>query len=319
MQSEHILRVVMYHYVRDLPRTPYPRLKGMLLDDFRQQVVQLSSHFEMASLESAADFLSGEYRPRRDLCLLTFDDGLKEHYRDVVPILSERHIRGVFFLITSALEEHKVAAVHMNHFLMAALKFDEFSNLFFRKAVELSADEFEVPNVDAEKAARTYAWDTPEVARFKYMLNFGMNADLRDRALRELFTTHISGEAAFAEELYVNWDEARQMQRAGMAIGGHTHMHLALSGLTPRDLVWDLETCTRLLRQNLLAQAMWSFSYPFGKKDSFHIRAVRKLQQLGFSCGFSTEVGDNRRGADNFMIGRTDCKRALVAGVGAVG
>ncbi len=280
MQSDHILRVVMYHYVRDLPHTRYPRLKGMLLDDFRQQVAQLSTQFEMASLESAVDFLSGEYRPRRDLCLLTFDDGLKEHYRDVVPILTERHIRGVFFLITSALEEHKVAAVHMNHFLMAALKFEEFSSLFFRKAVELSADEFEVPIVDPEKAARTYAWDTPDVARFKYMLNFAMDADLRDRALRELFTTHISGEAAFAEELYVSWDEARQMQRAGMSMGGHTHMHLALSGLTPRDLVWDLETCARLLHEKLLAQAMWSFSYPFGKKDSFHIRAVRKLQQL---------------------------------------
>ncbi len=316
MQSEHILRVVMYHYVRDLPNTRYPGLKGMLLDDFREQVVQLSKQYEMASLESAVDFLSGEYRPRRDLCLLTFDDGLKEHYRAVLPILSERHIRGVFFLITSALEEHKVAAVHMNHFLMAALEFEEFSNLFYRKAVELSADDFEVPNVNPETAARTYTWDTPEVARFKYMLNFAMDPNLRDRALRDLFTTHISEEAAFAEELYLSWDEARQMQRAGMTMGGHTHMHMALSGLAPRDLVWDLETCTRLLRQKLLAQAMWSFSYPFGKKDSFHIRSVRKLQQLGFRCAFSTEVGDNRRGADLFLIGRTDCKKALVARAG---
>jgi peptidoglycan/xylan/chitin deacetylase (PgdA/CDA1 family) len=319
MHSDHFLRVVMYHYVRDLPRTPYPRLNGMLLDDFRQQVIQLSSQFEMASLESAVDFLSGEYRPRRDLCLLTFDDGLREHYRDVVPILSERHIRGVFFLITSALEERKVAAVHMNHFLMAALEFEEFSTLFFRKAVELSGDEFEVPNIEPEKAARTYAWDTPEVARFKYLLNFGMNADLRDRALRELFTTHISDEATFAQQLYVSWDEAKQMQRAGMAMGGHTHQHLALAGLTPHELVWDLETCTRLLRQKLLAQAVWPFSYPFGKKESFHIRAVRKLQQLGYRCAFSTEVGDNRRGADAYMIGRTDCKRALVSKVGAGG
>lgn len=316
MQSEHYLRVVMYHYVRDLPRTSFPKLKGMMVDDFRQQVTQLSRQFEMASVESAVDFLNGEYRPRRDLCLLTFDDGLKEHYTEVMPILAEHHIRGVFFLITSALQERKVASVHMNHLLMAALDFQEFTGAFFRKAVELCSDLFSPPNVDAETAAFTYPWDTPEVARFKYLLNFKIDPDLRDRVLRELFTTYISDEAAFADSLYINWEEARQMQRAGMAMGGHTHQHRALAGLAPRELAGDLETCSQLLHENLLVQAIWPFSYPFGKKDSFNLRTVRSLQKLGFGCAFCTEVGDNRRGADNFMIGRTDCKRALVASVG---
>lgn len=29
------LHVVMYHYIRDLPRTPFPRIKGMLLSSFQ--------------------------------------------------------------------------------------------------------------------------------------------------------------------------------------------------------------------------------------------------------------------------------------------
>ena len=65
MHSDHVLRVVMYHYVRDLPRTQFPRLKGMLTEDFRHQVNELSSIYEMASIESALDFMTGEYRPRR--------------------------------------------------------------------------------------------------------------------------------------------------------------------------------------------------------------------------------------------------------------
>jgi len=316
MHSDHTLRVVMYHYVRDLPRTPYPRLKGMMLDDFRHQVAELSSCYEMASLESAQDFMTGEYRPRRDLCLLTFDDGLKEHFTDVTPILAEKRIRGVFFLITSCVEERKVAAVHMNHFLMAALDFEEYADAFFRKVVALSPDAFAPLNIDSNRAGQTYPWDTPEVARFKYLFNFGMDTDLRDRAVRELFTTHISDEASFAQQLYVTWDEARRMQRAGMSIGGHTHQHKPLANLTTRELMWDLETCHRLLQRNLTQQAMWAFSYPYGKRDSFHIRAVRKLQQLGFRCAFSTETGDNRRGADRFMLYRTDCKKALVSTVG---
>jgi peptidoglycan/xylan/chitin deacetylase (PgdA/CDA1 family) len=294
MHSDHVLRVVMYHYVRDLPRTKFPRLKGMLVDDFRQQVQELSSLYEMASVESALDFMTGEYRPRRDLCLLTFDDGLKEHFTDVTPILAEKRIRGVFFLITSCVEERKVAAVHMNHFLMAALDFDEYADAFFRKAVSLSPDAFAPLNIDAGRAAQTYPWDTPEVARFKYLFNFGMDPEIRDRAVRDLFNAHISDEASFAQQLYVTWDEARRMQKAGMCIGGHTHQHKPLANLSTRELM----------------------SYPYGKRDSFHIRAVRKLQQLGFRCAFSTESGDNRRGCDNFTVGRTDCKKALVATAG---
>jgi peptidoglycan/xylan/chitin deacetylase (PgdA/CDA1 family) len=317
MHSDHFLRVMMYHYVRDLPRTPFPNLKGLLIDDFRQQVNQLSSRFEIASIESALDFLTGEYRPRRDLCLLTFDDGLREHFTEVMPFLHEKRIRGVFFLITGCLEERRVAAVHMNHFLMAALDFHEYADAFFRKVVSMCPDAFAPLNVDPDRAAQTYPWDSPEVARFKYLFHFGMDTELRDRAVRELFTQYIGDEASFADSLYLNWDEARQMQKAGMVIGGHTHQHKPLSNLSSRELMWDLETCHNLLRQKLLPQPVWSFSYPYGKKDSFHLRAVRKLQQLGFRCAFCTEVADNRRGADRFTVGRTDCKKSVVATAGA--
>ena len=117
------LHVVMYHYVRDLPHTRYPKIKGMMLDEFRQQIAWLASHYEMATLEVALEFLRGAYRPAKDLCIFTFDDGLKEHYTDVAPILSEYKIQGLFGVITSCIEDHIVAPVHMNHFLMAEMEF----------------------------------------------------------------------------------------------------------------------------------------------------------------------------------------------------
>ena len=313
MHSDHFLRVMMYHYVRDLPRTPFPNLNGMLPDAFRQQVAQLASRFEIASIESALDFLTGEYRPRRDLCLLTFDDGLREHYTDVLPFLHEKRIRAVFFLITGCVEERKMAAVHMNHMLMAALGFQEYADAFGRKALALSPDAFLTLNIEPDKATQTYPWDPPEVANFKYFFHFGMDSDLRDHAVRELFSERIGNEQAFADQLYITWDQAREMQRSGMAIGGHTHRHKPLANMPPREIDADLETCYKLLRQKLTPQAVWSFSYPYGKKDSFHLRAVRKVQQLGYRCAFSTETADNRRGADRFMIGRSDCNKGVAA------
>ena len=134
LDSEPALRVIMYHYVRELSRSPFPQLKAMLLDDFRGQLTGLRERYEMATLESATAFLNGAYRPARDLCLLTFDDGLKEHYRDVTPLLAECRVQGLFFVISGCVEEQRLAPVHMNHFLMAALGFQSYRSSFLREA-----------------------------------------------------------------------------------------------------------------------------------------------------------------------------------------
>jgi hypothetical protein len=174
----------MYHYVRDLPRTEFPRIKGMLTDDFRRQVTDLASRYEMATLESALAFLQGEYRPKRGLCLLTFDDGLRDHFETATPILEERRIQGLFFLITGCLAERRVAPVHMNHFMMASLPFDEYRGRFLARLEERTGDPVGDSEIDAATAERTYPLDEPGVARFKYLFNFKLDADARRWATR---------------------------------------------------------------------------------------------------------------------------------------
>jgi peptidoglycan/xylan/chitin deacetylase (PgdA/CDA1 family) len=298
----------MYHYIRDLPRTDFPRIKGMLTNDFRRQVNWLSENYEMASLESALAFLRGEYQPKRSLCLLTFDDGLKDHYVEVTPVLAERGIQGIFFVITSCLQEHRVASAHMNHFLMAALDFDFYRGAFLKRLRSVAPAPASLTEVDEEAARRAYRWDTAEVRAFKYLFNFILDPVIRDEIVKELFEEHIGAESEFSRALYFNWDEARQMQKAGMTLGGHSHRHLSLATLTDEGQGEDLNSCHDLLMENLLPQSLRPFSYPYGKRSSFNQVTVEQLDQIGFSCSFATEVGTNRPGADLFAINRIDCK-----------
>jgi peptidoglycan/xylan/chitin deacetylase (PgdA/CDA1 family) len=300
----------MYHYVRDLPNTPFPRIKGMLTSDFRRQLTTLRDRYEMATLESALDFVRGVYTPSRDLCLLTFDDGLKEHYTEVTPLLADYGIQGIFFPITSCLQEHRIASVHMNHFLMAALDFKFYQRIFLQRLNDLAPHVQASVEVNPTVAQRTYRWDTPEVASFKYLFNFILDGDLRDRIAKILFEEHLADEKTFSLTLYLNWKEARQMQAAGMLIGGHSHQHKPLAALCDEELCWDLGTCQRLLVEHLQPQSLWPFSYPYGKKDSFSDITIRQLRQLGFTCSFSTDVGTNLPGMDVFALRRIDCKDA---------
>ncbi|MDX1979552.1 MAG: polysaccharide deacetylase family protein [Bryobacteraceae bacterium] len=306
------LRVVMYHYVRDLPHTPFPRIKGMLTSDFVRQVRDLKERYEMATLESAMAFLHGRYQPSRDLCLLTFDDGLKEHWSECTPVLADHGVQGLFFLITECVENQRVAPVHMNHFLMARLDFSEYQDGFVRRLREMDSEAAAgIDRVDAADAARRYRWDTPQVAAFKSFFNFQLDADLRDRVVRRMFEEYFGDEAAFSRDLYASWEQARQMHAAGMVLGGHSHQHKPLSGVSETELAEDLSSCRRLLDGNLTPQPMWPFCYPYGKKDSYTDQAVKLLRDLSFECAFSTESGDNQPGVPLFSIRRVDCKLAL--------
>jgi peptidoglycan/xylan/chitin deacetylase (PgdA/CDA1 family) len=300
----------MYHYVRDLPNTPFPRIKGMLTSEFREQLNVLQDYYEMATLESALDFLQGTYTPPRDLCLLTFDDGLKEHYTEVTPMLLDHGVQGIFFVITAGLEEHRVASVHMNHFLMAALDFAIYQHAFLKRLEEFAPQLQNSNEVDVAVAQRSYRWDNPQIAAFKYLFNFVLDSAIRDQVVRSLFEEHIADERSFSSTLYMNWEEARKMQSAGMMIGGHSHQHKPLAAMSGGELHSDLSRCQHLLAENLPCQAYWPFCYPHGRTDSFNAEAVEQLKRLGFTCAFSTEIGSNLTGADLFALSRIDCKDA---------
>lgn len=302
-----MLLVVMYHYVRGAGRNPFPALKSLEADLFCRQVDALRSRYEMATLESALALLRGEYRGRRPLCLLTFDDGVKDHYREVTPVLVDRGIQGLFFLVTGCMEEQVVATVHKNHFLTAQLGLAEWQRRFVERAGRMGVA---LPAVDGEAAARTYPWDTPEAAAFKYRFNFQLPAAAREPVVAELFAEEFGAEAAFARELYVSWEEARRMQMGGMVLGGHTHRHEALAAMPAAEMERDLAECRRILDLRMLPQPQTPFSYPYGKRDSFTGAAVERLRQLDFCCAFSTEAGRNGVGADCYALQRVDCRQA---------
>jgi peptidoglycan/xylan/chitin deacetylase (PgdA/CDA1 family) len=302
--SSPSLWAINYHYVRDLSRTKYPRIRGRLVSDFEQQVGWLSERCEMATLESATDFLAGKYEPSRDLCLLTFDDGLKDHYANVLPILADRGIQGLFFICTICQEKNYVLPVHKNHFLMAALEFSEYRQAFLEQLATLTTETLD--KVDIEKAKLGYPYDSEDVAVFKFFLNYVVAEPMRVRVLDALFAKYFGDEAAFAKELYLNWDEAQQMQAGGMIIGGHTHNHVALSTLSNEEQAADLATCASVLRKRLKSQPFWPFCYPYGHSYSFNAATIQRLNTVGFMCAFTTETGSNRRGDDPFTLRRVD-------------
>ena len=298
----------MYHYVRDLPNTRFPRIKGLMLDEFRQPGPRAGIAFRDGDAADALEFLSGTYSPAaRDLCILTFDDGLKEHYSDVAPILSEQNIQGLFGVITLCVHDHLVAPVHMNHFLMAELGFEPYSSVFLTRLRDEYPKAFIAAQVDPNEAQRSYPLDTRDVAAFKFLFNFTLDAAVRDRIVEQLFETYLGDQDSFARELYMTWDEVRQLQRAGMLVAGHTHWHRPLSTLTDDQLNIDLSVSRSLFDQNLRSAGYMAVQLSVREAEFVFGNGSRDAEATRIYLRLGTEDGPNTGQTPLFELRRVDC------------
>jgi peptidoglycan/xylan/chitin deacetylase (PgdA/CDA1 family) len=295
------LVVVVYHYIQEPASARFPRLQGLTVSEFEQQLSRLQERYEIATLDSAVAFLRGDYQPARSLCLLTFDDGLKDHARHVAPRLAAEGLQGVFF-VTTACFDGTVATVHKSHHLAAALGFDTYRRHFMRRLAE---SPIRMGPPDRDRATLAYPWDPPEVADFKYLVNYRLPQDWSAALVTDLFATCLGDEAAFARELYLSPDDAIAMQRVGMIIGGHSDAHQPLAAMPAAAQARDAACCAATLRSRLLPQPHWPFSYPYGSHDATTVAAVAAAS---FLSGFALEGRDNRPGADMFRIHRIDTK-----------
>ena len=109
----------MYHYVRPIKKSLYPLIKGLELNAFKMQLNYLEKNYKIITMESLIEFAKNDKSLPENPCLLTFDDGYKDHYSYVFPELKKRGIQGSFFPPAKGILEKKVLDVHKIHFILA--------------------------------------------------------------------------------------------------------------------------------------------------------------------------------------------------------
>ena len=102
------------------PVTRFPKIKGLDLALFEQQLDYLQKHYSLISMEDLIEAIeSGCPLPPRP-ALLTFDDGYIDHYEHVFPRLAERSLQGSFFPVACAALDRKILDVNKIHFTLAS-------------------------------------------------------------------------------------------------------------------------------------------------------------------------------------------------------
>ncbi|MFK8060279.1 MAG: polysaccharide deacetylase family protein [Polaribacter sp.] len=102
------LRIVYYHMVSNKEnKTFYFENKSINPEEFRNHIKFLKSKYEIISLQEAHNLIKLKKEMINKL-VLTFDDGFKENYTIIAPILKEENITATFYLMSDFIDNKKL-------------------------------------------------------------------------------------------------------------------------------------------------------------------------------------------------------------------
>ena len=86
---------------------------------------------------------------------------------------------------------------------------------------------------------------------------------------------------------YLNWDQIRQLQEEGVAIGAHSHSHYHMSDLTIDEVRKEIETSNNIFLKELGAIPSL-FAFPYGEANE---QIINLLKEYKFKVAFGQHSG----------------------------
>lgn len=300
------LTVMMYHYVRDPgdEAESGSGIPGMSVGAFESQLDELSKHHTFVTWPDVQMALQGENTLPSSACLLTFDDGVRDHYINVFKILRDRNLSGLFFVL-DRFEDDGLVLAHKIHFLLAKLGVPGLREAIWDKLNPAQREQF-------TQAEKQYQLKYPPVSidnRIN-LLKAVLQRDLSDEvnnSLSELFETYIGSEKEIARSYYLNTEQIREMSEAGMHFGGHSQNHPWFDWINAAQREMEIRASAQWLGQ--IEPGPWAFAYPYGgvSDDSPNL-----LKKHGFLVAFTTKA--QLRRTNPYFIGRLDGEEILQDG-----
>jgi peptidoglycan/xylan/chitin deacetylase (PgdA/CDA1 family) len=292
------LTVMMYHYVRDPGDAAEAGsgIPGMTVKAFETQLDELSKQHRFVTWRDVRIALQEEKPLPASACLLTFDDGIIDHYLNVFKILRARKLSGLFFVLDRC-ENQGLVLGHKIHFLLAKLGLTRFRAAIWEKLDLSQREQF-------TRAEKQYQRRFPPISTerrinlFKTVLQRDLSNEVNP-LLSELFELHIGSETEIALSYYLSPDQVEEMSAGGMHFGGHSRRHPWFDWIDAKARTSEIQASAEWVQQ--FEPGPWAFAYPYGgvSKDSPQL-----LKEHGFIAAFTTQT--QFRHPDPFLMGRLD-------------
>jgi len=293
------LVILMYHYVREIQNSDYPLIKGLEFECFKRQLNYLEANYNIISAEQLTGFAQGVVSLPDNPCLLTFDDGFKDHYKYVLPELLKRDLKGSFFPPVKPVVEREMLDVHSIHFILACRPNYESLVGDLKKLCLVNG----VSHHNLEFYWNTYAiasrYDPKEVTFIKRMLQHVLPEPLRNTITDHLFKTYVCRSPKdFANELYMSVEDTKQLVKCGLYVGSHGYRHLWLNKETKNSQENEIDLSLNFLKEVGSSATDWIMCYPYG---AYNADTLSILKRKNCCLGLTTKAGIVELRRDNLL------------------
>ncbi len=288
------LTVVAYHFVG---KPLFPGLHTLAFEKFKRQLDHIQKNYAVISWPHLLRFFKDGTKLPENPCLLTFDDGTKDHVARVAPELTARGLTGLFFILGRSPEDG-LAFVHQVQYLTAQLGEDEFRLQFLNACDSATRQLFAEKEKECLAAYPTSKYDSLQFRTFKRVIGKFMFSEARP-VITQLFETHIDDSTSFGKKLYLSDGDVRLLVAQGMHIGGHSVLHRWMTSLLPHEREDEIRKTKECLQK--FGDGPYAFSYPYGDYDEVLFPVLKKHQFKAAFCG-KEKIEHERK----FAIGRLD-------------
>ena len=281
------LSILLFHRVQPQPDTIFPgEVDARQFDDILGWVKRWCN---VLPLNEAVEGLKTGSLPAR-AASITFDDGYADNHDIALPILQRHGLSATFFVATAFLDGGRM----WNDTVIEAVRRCPHDSLDLRGLHHLKDAATALWKLDSPSTRR--AAITAIIGRIKYEQP-PRRQELADAVAR------CSG-AKLPTDLMLRGEQVRQLHRARMQIGAHTHTHPILARLdaqSARDEILRGKTAL----EDLLGDTVSLFAYPNGRPEQdYSAESVDIVRSLGFAAAVSTATGAADGRADMLQLPR---------------
>jgi peptidoglycan/xylan/chitin deacetylase (PgdA/CDA1 family) len=258
-------------------------------DTFRKHLEVLCETHEVVRLDDVLEVLSGKRGTRRDLAVITFDDGYRDVYDYAFPVLREMKLPAVAYVPSAFVGTQKRLA---HDRLWSVLKTMERRRLGpMAVGVGGAYEGLLVRAFDgaatANKVLERLIADNPTPVLY------GLVEVLEDRL-------RIDRTEAPRGQLPMSWEMLREMAACGIETGAHTAEHTVLTNQTLDEARREIAACKSSLVKGT-GRPVRHFAYCNGW---YSAGVAQALRAEGFVSAVTTEDMPNMPGVDPYALKR---------------
>jgi len=293
-----------YHYIRDdFSEQSFPRILGISQIEFEKHIEMFSKNFKLISPSDALSFSYDNYNFKENETglLLTFDDGLSDHYL-AAKILAKQGIKAIFFIPTCILKDELPANPIIIHYCIAKFGLSTFLN-FLKSSLEKNFKDFNKFN---EKFSYVDGNYDEVIQKIKYFFKYELDEKLSRLILLDIYENMFHNEFPNAMEImHLTKNQVSEMIEMGHSIGTHTHSHISIgsSNLKVNELNFEIIQPKNYLETTFEIKSDF-MSYPFGKSVDCLSSKELIIRTNSYKLAFTVEEILNTKSTSPFELGR---------------